>query len=201
MVIKAVVFDIGGVIQASVEGDVLYPLLMEKYGFTYEQIKTARDRSWQKFGRGEITEEKHWRNILQDLGVQEDIQTFITGAHRATLQKIPGTREVIRKLKEKGIALAILSNHAVEWIIPTIFASKLYKHFPIMVISCFTGLMKPERAIYELVLKEMETQPEETVYIDDQEKNLLPARELGMLTIKFESAPQLEQELKALGAL
>jgi putative hydrolase of the HAD superfamily len=65
--------------------------------------------------------------------------------------------------------------------------------------SCWLGVLKPGRRIYEVALAMSQAVPENSVFIDDRERNLEPARNLGMRTIRFTDALQLRQELAALG--
>jgi putative hydrolase of the HAD superfamily len=67
--------------------------------------------------------------------------------------------------------------------------------------SCWVGILKPARRIYEVALAMSQAQPEGAVFIDDRERNLEPARSLGMGTIRFTDAPRLRQELAGLGVL
>jgi len=46
-----------------------------------------------------------------------------------------------------------------------------------------------------MILQKLGSKPEECVFIDDQAKNLLPAKELGMATIEFKNPEQLEEDL------
>ena len=65
--------------------------------------------------------------------------------------------------------------------------------------SCWVGVLKPARRIYEVALAMSQAEPERSVFIDDRERNLEPARALGMRTIGFTDASRLRQELAALG--
>ena len=65
--------------------------------------------------------------------------------------------------------------------------------------SCWLGLLKPARRIYEVALAMSQADPDGSVFIDDRERNLEPARDLGMRTIRFTDAPRLREELAALG--
>jgi putative hydrolase of the HAD superfamily len=65
--------------------------------------------------------------------------------------------------------------------------------------SCWVGVLKPGRRIYELALAMSQAEPKASVFIDDRERNLEPARALGMRAIRFTDAPQLRQELAGLG--
>ena len=65
--------------------------------------------------------------------------------------------------------------------------------------SCWVGILKPARRIYEVALAMSQAEPEDSVFIDDRERNLEPARALGMRTIRFTDALGLRQELAAMG--
>jgi putative hydrolase of the HAD superfamily len=65
--------------------------------------------------------------------------------------------------------------------------------------SCWLGVLKPARRIYEVALAMSQAVPEESVFIDDRERNLEPARALGMRSIRFTDAPGLRQDLAGLG--
>jgi putative hydrolase of the HAD superfamily len=65
--------------------------------------------------------------------------------------------------------------------------------------SCWVGILKPARRIYEVALAMSQAEAEGSVFIDDRERNLEPARALGMRTIRFTDALSLRQELAALG--
>jgi putative hydrolase of the HAD superfamily len=65
--------------------------------------------------------------------------------------------------------------------------------------SCWVGVLKPARRIYELALAMSQADPENSVFIDDRERNLEPAGSLGMRTIRFTDAARLRQELAGLG--
>jgi len=65
--------------------------------------------------------------------------------------------------------------------------------------SCWLGLLKPAKRIYEVALAMSQAEPEASVFIDDRERNLEPARALGMQAIRFTDAIRLRQELAGLG--
>jgi putative hydrolase of the HAD superfamily len=65
--------------------------------------------------------------------------------------------------------------------------------------SCWLGLLKPAKRIYEVALAMSQAEPEASVFIDDRERNLEPARALGMRAIRFTDAIRLRQELADIG--
>lgn len=65
--------------------------------------------------------------------------------------------------------------------------------------SCWLGVRKPSRAFYDRVLSITQAKPSQTVFVDDREQNLEPARMLGMNVVHYLSAAQMSRELAALG--
>ena len=57
------------------------------------------------------------------------------------------------------------------------------------------GVNKPHPIIYNRILQELDIVGEECVFIDDSIERLKPAQELGMLTIHFTSARELDKRL------
>lgn len=65
--------------------------------------------------------------------------------------------------------------------------------------SCWLGLRKPTRKFYDRALNIAQARPQQSLFIDDREQNLMPAHALGMRTILYQSAPQLHAELMNFG--
>ena len=65
--------------------------------------------------------------------------------------------------------------------------------------SCWLGVAKPARRIYELALAISQAEAARAVFIDDRAQNLPPARGLGMHTIRFTTTDALRRDLAALG--
>jgi HAD superfamily hydrolase (TIGR01509 family) len=56
------------------------------------------------------------------------------------------------------------------------------------------GCRKPDPKIYKIAIKKSESNPEEILFIDNQEWNIPSAKKLGMKTIHFQDNKQLFQE-------
>jgi 2-haloacid dehalogenase len=73
------------------------------------------------------------------------------------------------------------------------------KEFDGLVVSGYEKLLKPDHAIYRVLINRYGIVPEESVYIDDNKPNADAAAELGFHSIHFTSPDQLRAELDALG--
>ena len=60
-------------------------------------------------------------------------------------------------------------------------------------------MVKPGLSIYQKVLKDMAVPAEECLFIDNHERNLLPARLLGFKVLKFEGYEKLVKDMKEMG--
>ncbi len=90
-----------------------------------------------------------------------------------------------------------LNNEAAELNCYRIEKFGLDPIFEAFMSSCWLGSRKPMRKIYSDALSIAQAKPARTLFIDDRPPNLVPARELGMHTIHFQSAPQLRKDLRS----
>lgn len=65
--------------------------------------------------------------------------------------------------------------------------------------SCYVGLRKPDRRIYQIALDVLRSDPEETVFIDDRAENVAAAAALGIHALRYESSAKLAGQLTNLG--
>ena len=74
-----------------------------------------------------------------------------------------------------------------EWAIASAFDE--------IIISCEVGMIKPDPAIFNLMLDRLGVKVDESVFIDDRIKNIDGAKELGLHTIFFTDKEQAFGEL------
>jgi 2-haloacid dehalogenase len=129
------------------------------------------------------------------------IQAFHENWVETVTGEIPGTVAILSRLKEKGYPLYGLSNWSQETF-PLM--RRQYAFFNLlddMVISGYVNLIKPDPTIFHLLLEKIGKPANKCLLIDDSEKNISAAKELGFVTIHFQSSMQLAAELEHLGIL
>ena len=114
-------------------------------------------------------------------------------------REIKGTVEIFRKLKSAGMPLYALSNWSHEAFPVAYNRYDFMKEFDGLVVSGYEKLLKPDHAIYRVLINRYSINPEESVYIDDNRPNADAAAELGFNAIHFRSPDQLRGELARLG--
>ena len=60
------------------------------------------------------------------------------------------------------------------------------------------GMKKPQHGIYLAILKDLNCEPEESVFIDNELECVNAAKELGINAIHFKNPNQLKRELASL---
>ena len=197
--IKTVIFDIGNVLVGFDWYD-----FYKNQGFDDAMAQrlgraTAQDEDWKEYDRGCMTDKE-----IEDLFVENDPE--IEGQIRSALKDFHGllTRydyaiDWIVELKEKGYRVLVLSN----------FSDKALKEFwnvmdflPYVdggILSFKYKLIKPDPAIYHLIMEKYSLKAQECVFIDDSQANVEGAISVGMHSFRFENQAQAKAELKKLG--
>jgi putative hydrolase of the HAD superfamily len=118
----------------------------------------------------------------------------------AQSEALPGSLDVVARLAQaRKVFLAMLNNESRELNLYRIEKFGLRNYFSVFFSSCYLGVSKPDPQIYRLALDLSQRQPQESVVIDDRSLNLESARRLGLHTIQFLNAQQIENDLRILG--
>ena len=113
---------------------------------------------------------------------------------------IHDTVEIFRHLKEVSkVRLYALTNWSAETFPIALELYEFLHWFDGRLVSGAEKIRKPSPEIYQLLIKRFDIDPTKAVYVDDNLRNVLPARELGFYGIQFESPAQFQQELAMLG--
>lgn len=196
--IKAIIFDFGRVISAQKPASLFqsYEDELELAPGTLNRIMFGSD-AWQETLLGRKTADDYWREIGPILGLHtpDEIKAF---RHRYFADEAinAGVLDLIRRLHGR-YKLAILSNSPpglAQWLADW----EILDLFDVVVCSGDEGLVKPDPAIFELVLARLGIAPKEAVFIDDSPGHVKAARALGLHGIYFSTAEALASELDGL---
>ena len=109
--------------------------------------------------------------------------------------------DILRALRDAGHPLYGLTNWPMEKFIPVRRKYSFFNWFEDIVVSGEVNLAKPDPRIFVVLLERIGRPPGECLFVDDSFANITSARDLGFQTIHFESAGQLEAELRGRGLL
>jgi 2-haloacid dehalogenase len=114
---------------------------------------------------------------------------------------IPETVDILHRLKKAGYRLYGLTNWSAEKFSLIKEKYEAFHLFEDIVVSGEVGLVKPDPAIFRLLLQKIHRQPDECLVIDDSLENIEAAQKMGFVTHHFTSPASLEVELHQLGIL
>ena len=113
---------------------------------------------------------------------------------------IPENVAVLRQLKHSDYELFGLTNWSAETF-PYALAN--YDFFEIfngkIVVSGEEKLIKPDPKIWQILLEKYSIQSNESIFIDDNPKNIETAKNLGFITVHITEETNLAEELRELG--
>ncbi len=115
--------------------------------------------------------------------------------------EIGGSVELLAELRAAGVPCFALTNMERETYARRVARYPFMSWFDGIVVSSHEGLIKPDPRIYELALRRFGLSATRTLAIDDQERNLGSAAELGFTTVRFRDPTQLRIDLEELSVL
>ncbi|HLX93898.1 MAG TPA: HAD family phosphatase [Puia sp.] len=197
--IDTIVFDLGGVL-IDWNPDYVYRDIFpneEERQWFYQNVCTPDWNEQQDAGRSLslATEElvakypEHEKNIR---AYYERWQEMLGGPIHETV-------EILRHLKHHtGIRLYALTNWSAETFPVALDLYEFLHWFEGRVVSGEEKTRKPFREIYARLIERFKIVPERAIYIDDNYRNLIPAKELGFHVIHFQKPQQFKQELEGM---
>ena len=195
--IESVIFDWGGVLIDDPRPGLLR-YCADAFGVAQEHYTPIHDSFLDEFHKGLINEETFWQDITRKLDKpMPKAPSLWSEAFRSAYVPKPEVFSLASSLHDRGYKTALLSNTelpAVEF-----FHELGYDMFDALVFSCEEGMMKPEAGIYEIVLERLGSHAQQSIFIDDRQDYIQGAQEVGLITILFESAAQVKDELTRLG--
>ena len=196
--IKAFLFDYGGVMTRSGKFGEMDDRLGSVLGIRPENAHKFLSPVWEKYIRGKIKEAELWSYIEAQSGQHISVGKRDLWNIWETTQLLPQMTELVAELKRKGYPVGLLSN-AIPNTVRERREHNGYAGFDFLVLSCEVGYAKPDPEIYALAMEKFGgTLASEVVFLDDQERCLVPARELGMQTILVKDPAQAISEVRSL---
>lgn len=197
--IRNIVFDIGNVL-AGFDWREYYE------SFQYGTEKTERlaratvlSPLWGEFDRGEMDREVLLGKFIEnDPAMEKEIREVGENIHDM-LKRYDYAIPWLRELKEKGYGLYYLSNFSRQ---AHEDCAHVLDFLPLMdggILSYQEKIIKPDPAIYRLLLERYGLKAQECVFLDDTPKNVEEAIRQGMAGIVFRSKEQAVEELHKLG--
>ena len=183
--VDGVVFDFGGVMSHFPRAEwPIYPIC-ERIGLSREMLDRGLAAHRHEYDAGFVDCEGMYRTILAENGIAapppEWFREVYIADSRGWRRPDEATLALMRECKAAGKRIGILTNMSVEFFndyFVTVFAD-FRALADAEVVSGFEHLYKPERPIYDLMVRRIGLPPERLLFLDDLERNIEAARSFG----------------------
>lgn len=201
MPVKAVVFDLGGVL---IDWDprYLYRKLLDDEAAVEAFLATVCTPEW----NAEQDRGRPFAEGVAELVERHPVQAAaITAYHERWPEMlggaVGGTVEVLAELRAAGVPVYALTNWSAETFGIARERFEFLEWFDGVLVSGEERMIKPDPAIFRLLLDRFGLDPGATFYIDDSPANVAAADRLGLDAVRFTSPAQLRRDLEARGLL
>lgn len=194
--IQVIIFDLAGVFITNSDFE-FFEWLAEKSKKGIEEIEQQITPLMHKSERNEITELQFLREFFRQIGINNEPREAMR-LRRALTKEKPKIQAFIRQLKRR-YRIAFATNNAQTEFEGNNRKFHYYDLFDYGIASFMVGARKTGPKIFKNIIEHFNVAPEEVVFIDDSEKNLIVPKELGMHTICYVSLEQCKKELEKLG--
>jgi len=194
--IKAIIFDIGGVLAFDVVENLLLDEkegIASKYNLDIQKVSQAGAILWEQYAYQTSSDWKQlemefWLQFNNIIGCTIPIEDILQLTDRF-IKPVDGTMELLSTLVSQNITLAVCSDNTEFWFSRQAQKIGLYKYVPSrnIILSCRIGASKssPRFEMFEEVTKAVGVDRTECVFIDDRTEPIIQATQYGLVSILF----------------
>jgi putative hydrolase of the HAD superfamily len=198
--INTILWDVGGVLLTNGWDRQQREAVLTRFGLDdddFERRHAEVDQAWEK----------------DEIGADEYLRHTVFYEPRSFTQAefLDAMRAQSAVLADSGLGILREISASEEYVLATVNNESramnefrlakfgLLDDFDAFFSSCYLGLRKPDRKIYQVALDVLQRDPEQVAFIDDREENVAAAVSLGIRGIRYEGSAALADELGRLG--
>jgi putative hydrolase of the HAD superfamily len=203
MTIKAIIFDLGGVI-VELDFSNFYNRIITLSPLNKPQTPIMLEffRQSDIYHQGNMSDDEFYQlacELLQVCALNQEeffeaFNSIISGFNHEVIK-------VLKKLKDsntfKLIALSNVNSSHWDHLLERKWG--FIEYFDKLILSHEVHMTKPEKKIFKYAIEKAGCEPEEILFIDDGINNIVSARQLGIVGIHFTTVEDLISELRNLG--
>jgi len=198
--ISVVLFDVGGVL---VEPSGVATMLawMDNRVSTEELWKMwLTSPTVRSFETGKLSAEDFADRIIADFGLPVLGSEFLREMTRWSVTLFPGAIELIERVPLRYLRATLCNTNPIHW---SYLAQneRLINAFEHHFASHLIGKIKPDEEAFRHVTDALGCKPEEVLFLDDNQLNVLGARTIGMNAAQVKGIPEAERALAAFGVI
>lgn len=199
--VKAVLFDLGGVLERVVAAAMVDAWSMGKVQASEFWTRWLEARSVERFESGRIDAATFAEEVIAELSLELDAEEFLEAFPTWLAGPYDGAKELVMDVRRAGLPVASFSNsNDIHWPIMESHqraGEVFHANFP----SHQIGYSKPDPLAFAEVLRRWEIPAGQILFLDDNEVNVKAAREAGMQAERVQGVLSARAVLEARGVL
>lgn len=167
------------------------PVISDYLGITEENFFIYTGENYKKLLDGKINSNEFWVRFSLRYGKKVKEELFGKFFNPGTIQE---TKDIIKQLKSNS--RVVCGTNTIDSHYYYLLNQGDYDIFDEVYASNLMGVSKPDPDFYWYILKKEGIKPENTVFVDDTEENVLSAQKIGIKSILFTDSDSLRQQIK-----
>lgn len=197
--ISTVLFDLGNVL-AYIDFDAFWRSL----GY-YQQKEIApfkdRYKSWTfQYETGNISTDEYLKGLHSVFNDYFTIAQLELAFANIILDPVEGMADIVKRVSRTCKTALVSNTNEIHYTL-SLAKFDVLKIFPKQYLSFQLRVMKPAEEFYSAIIKDLQVEPSEILFVDDLQTNLDGAIAAGMQVVKFDNKAQLEEVLMSLGVI
>jgi 2-haloacid dehalogenase len=200
--INTIIFDLGAVL-IDWNPDYLYRTIFADEEEMKHFLANVATSDWNEEQDAGRSLQDGTELLVKQFPEQEgNIRAFYSRWDEMLGDPLHGTVEIFRELKQsKRYKIYALTNWSAETFPVAVARYDFLSWFDGIVVSGAEKMRKPTPAFYQILFDRYQVKPEESLFIDDNYRNILAAEKMGIKSIHFASAEELKRTLQELKLL
>lgn len=143
---------------------------------------------------------KNFDVLIEKFKIEEDVKNLIQiyRNHKPKIHLYPDSRYALKKLKDKKIKIALITDGVPKVQSNKIKALDIEKIFDLIVINDLRkNIAKKDKKGFETIIKKLKVKPSECIFVgDNPEKDFVAANQMGFVSVRILRKEGIYKSLK-----
>jgi len=187
---KLYIFDMGGVLCCDFND---IPIISNYLRITEEIFFIYSGENFRELLDGKINSNEFWVRFSLRYGKKVEEELFGKFFNPGINQ---GTKDIIEQLRNNS--RVVCGTNTIDSHYYYLLNQGSYDIFDEVYASNLMGISKPDPDFYWHILNKEGIKPENTIFVDDTEENIISAQKIGIDSVLFTDSDSLRQQIKTL---
>lgn len=198
--VSTILWDVGGVLLTNAWDHQQRNAVLARFGIDRADFELRHAELAEPWERDEISADEYLRRTLFSQPRSFSSVEFLEAMRAESALLSDSALGIVRQLAaSEQYVLATVNNESRAMNEYRLKKFGLDEFFSAFFTSCYVGVRKPDRRIYQVALDVLQCDPEDVVFVDDRLENVAAAASLGIHAVRYQGSARLAAEFSRLG--